>query len=286
MKNILINLLILLIFLAGLCLMLYPTISNIVNERNMTTVITRYEEDIDLMAEEERSAMLEEARAYNDSFVDRFVNAQPGEIAASAEYNQTLDVTGNGIMGSIQISKIRVNLPIYHGTSDSVLQVAVGHLPETSLPVGGKTSHAVLSAHTGLPSARLFTDLDQLKIGDLFSITVLGEVLVYEVDQILVVEPHDSAELRIHEGEDYVTLVTCTPYGINSHRLLVRGKRIFLTEEEAQDYSVENDAVFLEKTLLVPFAVVPILLGYFAWELLRPAPKRRKTDREANEQSE
>lgn len=256
--------------------MLYPTVSNIINERNMSSVINRYEDNVNQMAEEERRAALEAAHAYNKELPDLYNHMSGAEIAKNPEYYKTLNLSGTGIMGSLQINKIRVNLPIYHGTSDEVLQVAVGHLPETSLPVGGKSTHAVLSAHTGLPSAKLFTDLDQLEIGDLFSITVLDEVLIYTVDQILIVEPEDSRDLRIFEGEDYVTLVTCTPYGINSHRLLVRGERTILTEQEMEDYFIENDAVFLEKTLLVPVAAVPILVGFFIWDITRPVPKRRK----------
>lgn len=276
MKNFLINALILLVFLGGLCLVLYPTVSNIINERNMSSVINRYEDNVNQMAEEERAAAMEAAHEYNQELPELYSRMNGAEIAKNYKYKNTLNLSGTGIMGSLQINKIRVNLPIYHGTSDEVLQVAVGHLPETSLPVGGESTHAVLSAHTGLPSAKLFTDLDQLEKGDLFSITVLDQVLIYTVDQILIVEPDDSRELRIFEGEDYVTLVTCTPYGINSHRLLVRGVRTILTEQEMKDYFLENDAIFLEKTLLIPAVAVPILLGFIVWDITRPVPKRRE----------
>jgi len=276
MKNFLINTLIILLFVGGLALILYPTVSNIINERNMSTVINRYEDEVNQLDIDTRKAVMEQAHKYNKDFPELYARMSGAEIAVSPEYTNTLNLSGTGIMGSLQINKIRVNLPVYHGTSDEVLQVAVGHLPETSLPVGGKSTHAVLSAHTGLPSAKLFTDLDQLEIGDLFSITVLDEVLIYTVDQILVVEPEDSRELRIFEGKDYVTLVTCTPYGINSHRLLVRGTRTILNEKEMEDYFIENDAVFLEKTLLIPVVAIPILLGFFIWDLSRPVPKRSK----------
>lgn len=275
MKNFLINSLILLLFLGGLGVLLYPTVSNMINERNQSKVITRYEESIDLMAEEERAAALQAAHDYNANLHSLVAQQDSESIEASALYNETLNIGGSGVMGSLSIDKIRVNLPIYHGTSEEVLQVAVGHLPATSLPVGGESTHAVLSAHTGLPSAKLFTDLDQLEEGDVFTITVLNEMLVYEVDQILVVEPEDTAELRAVEGEDYVTLVTCTPYGINSHRLLVRGTRIFLTEEEAADLFIETDAVFLDKTLLIPLAVFPVVIIYFFWVAVKTGDKSK-----------
>lgn len=276
MKNFLINALLLLIFLTGLGILLYPTVSNMINERNQSTVIARYEEDIDYLAEDERAEAMQAAHDYNANLPTLFRTQDSVSIENSALYNNTLNVTGSGVMGSLQIDKIRVNLPIYHGTSEEVLQVAVGHLPATSLPVGGINTHAVLSAHTGLPSAKLFTDLDQLERGDLFTITVLNEMLVYQVDQIKIVEPDDATELRIFEGKDYVTLVTCTPYGINSHRLLVRGTRVHLDEAEEAHLFIETDAVFLDKTLLIPFAVGPVVVIYFFWVAVKTGDKRKK----------
>ncbi len=274
MKKYLIDFSIFLVFLAGLGLLLYPTVSNMINERNQSMVITRYENEIDAFSEEERAAAWKAAQEYNQNLPAVFAAQDSEAIGQSEAYLSTLNLTGSGIMGSLKIDKIRVNLPIYHGTSHEVLQVAVGHLPATSLPVGGESTHAVLSAHTGLPSAKLFTDLDQLEVDDMFYIEVLGEQLVYRIDKITIVEPTDSSELRLFQGKDYVTLVTCTPYGINSHRLLVRGERIYLTEEEAADFFIESDAVFLEKTLLMPIVIVPILIGYFIWILSRPVKKR------------
>lgn len=276
MKNFLINCALLLLFLCGMGLILYPTISNMINERNQSEVITRFEEDIDHIAEQERTAAIEAARAYNADLPDLLATENSITMEQNARYHSTLNLTGNGIMGALRIDKIRVNLPIYHGTSDEVLQVAVGHLPATSLPVGGVNTHAVLSAHTGLPSARLFTDLDRLETGDVFMITIPGETLIYQVDQICVVEPEDAADLRILEGGDYVTLVTCTPYGINSHRLLVRGTRIYPSAEEQADMMVESDAVFLDKIVLVLVAVFPtIVISIFADELRRTGKRKR-----------
>lgn len=276
MKNFLINSFLLLIFVCGLGLLLYPTISNIINERNQSRVITRYEENMEELAGEDREMVWRNAYIYNSKLPERLSTNEITNTQESELYQDTLNPSGNGVMGVLNIDKINVNLPIYHGTSESVLQVAVGHLPVTSLPIGGESTHAVLSAHTGLPSAKLFTDLDQLEVGDMFTITVMDNIFVYQVDQILVVTPDDGKELRIFEGEDYVTLVTCTPYGINSHRLLVRGTRIQLEEAEEMGLFVETDAVFMDKTFLIPFAVVPVVVIYFFWVAVRTSGKRKK----------
>ena len=174
-------------------------------------------------------------------------------------YNDTLDITGTGIMGYITISKIGVELPIYHGTSDGVLQIAAGHLEGTSLPVGGESTHAVISAHRGLPSAKLFTNLDQLEVGDTFTITVLDRVLTYEVDKISIVLPTETDELKIAEGKDYVTLMTCTPYGINTHRLLVRGRRVE-TPDQYKHLRVTAEALKIEPIIVAPIMALPMLL--------------------------
>ena len=176
-----------------------------------------------------------------------------------AEYDSILDVGGLGIMGYIEIPTIGVTLPIYHGTDEAVLQIAVGHLEWTSLPVGGESSHCVVSGHRGLPSARLFTDLDKLGTGDLFIFRVLDEILTYEVDQILIVEPHETDALLIEEGKDLCTLITCTPYGVNSHRLLVRGHRVE-NQAEAVSIRVTADAMQIKPSLVAPLLAIPILL--------------------------
>lgn len=276
MKNFLINAVLMLVFIAGLAILMYPSVSNMINERNQSTVITQYKQEADELAVEERKRILAEARAYNENLPTLFATEDSESIAASALYNNTLNAGGNGVMGVLHIDKINVNLPIYHGTSESVLQVAVGHLPATSLPVGGVNTHAVLSAHTGLPSAKLFTELDKMELGDMFTITVMDETLVYKIDDISVVLPHEVDALRIFKDQDYVTLVTCTPYGINSHRLLVRGTRIQLEEAEEIGLFVETDAVFLDKALMVPVAVIPVIIVYFVWVAVRTSGKRRK----------
>ena len=216
-------------------------------------------------------AYWEAARAYNKELLGRN-NGYILSEEQQAEYKTLLDISGQGVMGYIEIPEIDVSLPIYHGTEDTVLQVAVGHLEWSSLPVGGESTHCVLSGHRGLPSAKLFTNLDKLREGNIFLLRVLDEVLTYEVDQILIVEPQDTAPLEIVEGQDYCTLVTCTPYGINTHRLLVRGHRID-NLEEVQTVRVTADAVQIEPMLVAPIVAIPILLVLLLLLLL---PRRRK----------
>lgn len=177
-------------------------------------------------------------------------------IQLEDEYYSVLDVAGNGIIGYVDIPKIDVELPVYHGTSDQILNMAVGHLEGSSLPIGGESRHAVLSAHRGLPSAKLFTDLDKMEVGDTFTITVLNQVLTYEVDQILIVEPAQLESLNIVDGEDYCTLLTCTPYGINTHRLLVRGHRI---ENEQGSIVIQREAIKIPAYIAAPAIAIPIL---------------------------
>ena len=218
------TIILILVFFVGLSVMLYPTISDYVNQRNQSRAVASYAQDVDKMTDADYSAYFDAADAFNAQ-VAANENAlyRPDQLTG---YNDTLDITGTGIMGYITISKIGVELPIYHGTSDGVLQIAAGHLAGTSLPVGGATTHAVVSGHTGLPSARLLTGLDELKKGDTFAFHVLDETYTYQVDQISVVLPSEISKLNIESGADYATLITCTPYGVNSHRLLVRGHRI------------------------------------------------------------
>ena len=218
------TIILILVFFVGLSVMLYPTISDYVNQRNQSRAVASYAQDVDNMTDADYSAYFDAADAFNAQ-VAANENAlyRPDQLTG---YNETLDITGTGIMGYITISKIGVELPIYHGTSDGVLQIAAGHLAGTSLPVGGATTHAVVSGHTGLPSARLLTGLDELQKGDTFAFHVLDETYTYQVDQISVVLPSEISKLNIESGADYATLITCTPYGVNSHRLLVRGHRI------------------------------------------------------------
>ena len=271
--NHLITILLVLIFLLGLSLLLYPAVSDYWNSKHQTRAIAVYSEEVSGLDEDQYQALWEAAAAYNASLLERD-NAYLLTEEQKAAYEQLLNVSGLGIMGYIEIPSIDCSLPIYHGTEESVLQIAIGHLEWTSLPVGGESTHCVLSGHRGLPSAKLFTNLDKLQEGDVFLLRVLDEVLTYEVDQILIVEPQETGALRIVEGEDYCTLVTCTPYGINTHRLLVRGHRIE-NAPEARLVRVTVDAVQIEPLLVAPIVALPMLLMLLILLLL---PKRPKND--------
>ena len=266
-----ITLLLILILLAGVSLLLYPTVSDYWNSFHQSRAIASYAEQVANIDDAQYEELWDAARDYNQSLLHR-----PNDFILSDEqqeiYKSLLDFGGNGIMGYIEIPMIDVMLPIYHGTEESVLQIAVGHLDWTSLPVGGAGSHCVLSGHRGLPSARLFTDLDKLKVGDVFMLHVLNEILTYEIDQILIVEPQDTDPLLIEPGKDLCTMITCTPYGINSHRMLVRGHRIE-NQEEAKDIRITADAVRIEPLMVAPIVAVPILLVLLIILLL---PKQKK----------
>ncbi len=229
MKRIIINIFIGLIFLTGLSVLLYPTVSDYINELHSSRAIASYDNTVTEMAPEDYTKELEAAAAYNEylaSFHNLSAAATTEGERDDSPYNELLNIGGNGIIGAIKIPVVKINLPIYHGTDESVLQVASGHYLGSSLPIGGESTHAILTGHRGLPSAKLFTDLDRLEEGDTFYIKVLGEILEYQIDQIEIVLPEEVDGLSITQGEDYVTLVTCTPYGINSHRMLIRGTRI------------------------------------------------------------
>lgn len=252
------SVLLIIIFIAGLSLLLYPSVSNYVNSMHQTRAITSYTEQVAQISEEDYQAVVDAARQYNENILKR---QNPYEISDTeyAVYRDLLNIAGNGVMGYLEIPSIEVSLPVYHGTSESVLQMAVGHVDWTSLPVGGESTHSVLSGHRGLPSAKLFTHLDELVTGDVFMFRYLDEVLTYEVDQILVVEPSDTAALQIERGQDYCTLVTCTPYGINTHRLLVRGHRIE-NAEESISISIPSEVVQIQPILIVAVVGVPVLI--------------------------
>ena len=260
-----------LILLVGLSLLLYPSVSDYWNSLHQTRAIATYAEEVANLNQDQYDEIWAAAESYNASLTDRD-NAYLLSDAQKEEYERLLNVSGLGIMGYIEIPSIDVSLPIYHGTEESVLQIVVGHLEWSSLPVGGESTHCVLSGHRGLPSAKLFTNLDKLQTGDIFMLRVLDNVLTYEVDQILIVEPQETGALRIEEGTDYCTLVTCTPYGINTHRLLVRGHRID-NLEEVKTVRVTADAVQIEPMLVAPMAAIPILLVLLLLLLL---PRRRK----------
>lgn len=219
------NFLVVIAVLTGIGLLLYPTVSNWLNEKNASKAIADYSQAVEALDTVDIQKMLEEARAYNQSLVGNTSRFEP-TVEDSARYHSILDVSGTGIMGYVEIPSIGVKLPIYHGTEDSVLQVAAGHIEGSSLPVGGENTHVAISGHCGLPSAKLFTKLDTLKVGDEFNLSVLGETLNYKVDDIVIVLPDDFSPLSIEGGKDQVTLITCTPYGVNSHRLMVRGTRV------------------------------------------------------------
>ena len=259
-----------LIFFAGLSLLLYPSFSDYWNSFHQSRAIASYAEEVANLDEEQYTELWDRAWSYNESLTRR-ENAFLLSEAQKSEYDALLDVGGNGVMGYVEIPTINCTLPIYHGTDEGVLQVAVGHLEWTSLPVGGMGSHCVISGHRGLPSARLFTDLDKVVEGDVFLMRVLDEILTYEVDQILIVRPHETDALLIEPGKDYCTLVTCTPYGVNSHRLLVRGHRIE-TVEAASAARVTSDALMVEPLIVAPVIAIPILLMMLFFLML---PKRR-----------
>ena len=245
-------------FLIGVLLLLYPTISDYWNSFHQSRAIASYAEQVADLDENAYDRLWEDARIYNKTLGDRmnrFVMAEEQKKA----YAALLNIADNGVMGYIEIPKVRCNLPIYHGTDEAVLQVAIGHVPGSSLPVGGESTHCVLSGHRGLPSAKLFTNLDELETGDVFMLRVLDETLTYEVDQIRTVLPNELGDLAIVEGEDYCTLVTCTPYGINSHRLLVRGHRVE-NHAGASTIRVTADAMQIEPLQVAPLVAAPILV--------------------------
>ncbi|MBR5473935.1 MAG: class C sortase [Lachnospiraceae bacterium] len=268
------TILLFLVFLVGLSLLLYPSFADWWNSFHQSKAIASYVEQVATIEKDRYEALWQEAWDYNQKLIGRSNEFLLTE-EQKQEYEALLDVGSNGVMGYIEIPQINVSLPIYHGTDDAILQVAVGHLEWTSLPVGGESTHCVVSGHRGLPSARLFTDLDQMVEGDTFTLWILDEVLTYQVDQIRIVEPHETKELLITEGKDYCTLVTCTPYGVNSHRMLVRGHRIENAEEEIIRH-VTADAIQIEPIIVAPLVAAPILLILFIGLIIpKPGKKRR-----------
>ena len=244
------------IFLVSLSVMLYPTFSNWWNQRHQTRAVASYKEAVAEMDNGETERLLAEAHDYNSQLAQLY--APFTNFDEIPGYNDILNISGTGIMGYVSIPNIKVELPIYHGTSDGVLQIAAGHIQGSSLPVGGESTHAVISGHRGLPSAKLFTDLDQIVEGDIFTINVLNEVLTYEVEKILIILPTETDKLAIIPGEDEVTLMTCTPYGVNSHRLLIRAHRI----ESFFDKKIKvgADALQVDQMTVIPIVFVPLLV--------------------------
>lgn len=269
----------LLVLVVAFAVLLYPTVSSYVNEKNGSKVVSNYDAESVRLSNAEKEKMLEDARAYNKEMLSNIDLLDPfsqGEKSLDARYESLLNVDGSGMMGYIRIPKIKVEIPIYHGTSESVLQAGVGHFWGTSLPVGGESTHTVLTGHRGLPTKTLFTNMDKLVKGDVFYIKVLDETLAYKVDQILTVLPEETEALSIVPGKDYATLVTCTPYAINTHRLLVRGHRI--PYEEAvkieKNTSTGIELSFTTKVLIVTIGI--IFIGLIIVMLYSLYDKRRR----------
>ena len=265
-------------FITGLSLLLYPTVSNYWNAQHQTQAVVDYTERIEKMDDSEKLAEIDRAREYNSLLVDNGRRFSPNKEEKEF-YNSVLSVDDNGMMGYITIPELRLKLAIYHGVDESVLQVGIGHIEGSSLPVGGESTHCVLSGHRGLPSAKLFTDIDKLVIGDVFMLHVYDEMLTYEIDQILIVEPEDYSALAIEEGKDYCTLVTCTPYGINTHRLLVRGHRV--ENKVIEGTRVTSDAIKVNKYLVIAGLSLLLLFVYYLFVLIvRLYKKKRHEDYE------
>lgn len=271
MKKASTTILLILAFLAGLSLLLYPSVSNYWNDMHATKAVASYAENVQKLDTERYDTLWAMAQEYNAALREREFAPYLSDEEQS-RYDAQLDLDQTGVMGYIEIPTIDISLPVYHGTDDSVLQVAVGHLEWSSLPVGGEGAHCVLSGHRGLPSAKLFTNLDRLVEGDTFILRVLDEILTYEVDQILIVEPEDVSALHIEEGKDLCTLVTCTPYGVNSHRLLVRGHRVD-NADEAHTVRVTSDAIEIEPAIVALVLGSAMLLVLLAALLIRGGKK-------------
>ncbi len=263
-----VTIIMLLMFFIGLLILFYPTISNLYNEKNKTRIISNYEEILKSID----NSKYEEEKIFADKYNKKLNKIEEPLINYKSiqNYNKLLNINNDGMMGYLVIDKIKVELPIYHGTSNKVLASSVGHLKGSSLPIGGESTHSILSAHRGLPSAKLFSDLDKLEIGDTFKIIVLDEVLVYKVDKISVVKPSEINELKITKGKDYVTLLTCTPYGINTHRLLVRGVRV--TKEDKKEY-ITTESFKINKLIVLPLVSTPIIFLLLIILLIKPIKK-------------
>lgn len=258
MKKHVSTILLFLVFGIGLCLLLYPTVSDCWNSFHQSRAIASYTDAVSQIDDKEYEQIWQDAVSYNETIRAKAGNPYVLTDEEKAQYNSLLNISGNGVMGYIEIPTIDVSLAVYHGTGESVLQIAVGHIEGSSLPVGGEGTHCVLSGHRGLPSARLFTDLDKLTEGDVFFLHILDDTLAYEIDQILIVEPENTDALKSEEGKDYCTLVTCTPYGVNSHRMLVWGHRV--ENEKVANIRVMADATRIDAALVAPAVAIPILL--------------------------
>lgn len=285
MRKHLTTIIIIVMFIVGLSVLLYPAVSNYINQKHASRVISEYNDKSEKMRNDEIEKIFAKAQDYN-----RRLEKEPGGFynpARVSGYSETLDISGTGIMGYVDIDRIGVELPIYHTVDDSVLSIGAGHLEGTSLPVGGESTHCVLSGHRGLPSAKLFTDLDELEQGDEFTITVLNKKLTYRIDQIKTVLPTETDDLQIVKGKDYCTLMTCTPYGINSHRLILRGVRIE-TAEEKPGVFVKNEAFVIDPLVVTPIVATPMLVIVLVFVIVKDRRAKKKNDlaKEASDSEE
>lgn len=260
-----------LMLFVGVCVLLYPALSQYWNSKTQSRVVENYREILDSLKSEDCSAYFAEAESYNEAL--RRLDNPLADYRTLDGYNDILNVGGTGVIGYVDIPKIGVQLPLYHGISAEVLNIACGHMEGTSLPVGGDSTHSVLSAHRGLPHARLFTDLDKMELGDTFTITILDRTVTYRVDSIKVVTPDEVNDIRIVPGEDYCTLLTCTPYGINSHRLLVRGTR---TENALPVLQVTSNAFKIDSLVATPIIAAPMLFILFVYLMIKYRHKESK----------
>lgn len=263
------TILLLISFFVGLSVLLYPSLSSYWNSKTQSEAIVDYESMLSQYKPEDYTAIFEDADAYNQKL--RNLQDPFQDHGTISNYHSILNVSGTGMMGYISIPKIGQELPVYHGTSEGVLSVAVGHLEGTSLPVGGESTHSVVSAHRGLPTAVLFTHLDRMEIGDTFHFTILDRTITYEVDQIRIVDPDDASLIQIQEGKNYCTLLTCTPYGINTQRLLVRGHQV--DASQTRNIYIANEAYSIEPMIVMPFVAIPIIVVLMAYVLFAPVKK-------------
>lgn len=257
-------------FFAGLSVLLYPAVSSFWNSKTQSEAIIDYETILNSYQPEDYSLVFDAAEDYNAQLASLDYPLREYSELETA-YDETLDITGTGMLGYLRIPKINQELPVYHGTSDTVLNVAAGHFQGTSFPIGGKNTHSVVSAHRGLPTATLFTYLDRLEIGDTFSFTILDREVTYEVDQIRIVEPNDVELIQIEEGKSYCTLLTCTPYGINTQRLLVRGHQIDAAQK--QNIYITNEAYRVDTLLVMPVVALPIIFILLIYVMFAPVKK-------------
>lgn len=269
------NIILAVFFIIGLCVFLYPSVSDFVNKWAQDREVSQYESIVSELSNDVYEKLIAEAQEYNSTLVGHNI-VENQENLNEEEYNNLLSVDGSNIIGYLKIQKIDVRLPIYHSTDQSILQLGIGHMEGTSLPVPGETVHTVLSGHTGLPSSKLLTDLVDLEVGDTFDIVVLNQIYTYEVDQILVVEPDETDALELVNGQQYATIVTCTPYGINTHRLLVRGKLI----ENVINTDVTSEAVVIDSTIIIPIIAIPLMIILFITMINIRNKKKGKGDNE------